>query len=362
MRAREREKALSGKEDYARLRELLHGMPGGFPATESGVEMRILAKLFSPEDAETAVCLEREPLPPSEIARRLGTGEAEAAERLASMASRGLIYREGEGGEARYRLEQFIVGIYEYNLGSMDRELAEMVEEYIPHIGLAMAGAETLQTRFVPVGSAVEVGHAVATHDHIRELVRGHDTLGVKECICRKQQRLLGRGCHNPPEICLMFGDFARYHLENGWPGRRIDVGEALRLLDRSEELGLVLLAENARDIRFVCSCCTCCCSGLRIMKALPNPGEILHSNYRPLLDERSCDGCGACVERCPMEAVTVDSGSAAIELKRCIGCGLCVASCPRGAISLAQREDFKAPPPDTRETMRRILVERGII
>ncbi|NPV59411.1 MAG: 4Fe-4S binding protein [Actinobacteria bacterium] len=349
------------EETYARLRELLHRMPGGFPATESGVEMRILSKLFSLEDAETAVCLSRDPLSPSEVARRLGTDEQEAAERLASMASRGLIYRDGEGDDARYRLEQFIVGIYEYNLGSMDRELAEMVEEYIPHIGLAMAGAKTLQTRFVPVGSAVEGNHAVATHDRIRELVREHEFLGVKECICRKQQRLLGKGCENPLEICLMFGDFARYHLENGWPGRRIDVEEALRLLDRSEELGLVLLAENARQIRFVCSCCACCCSGLRIMRALPNPGEILHSNYRSVLDAGRCDGCGICLERCPMYAISQANGVAAIDPRRCIGCGVCIPTCPQEAISLEEREDAVVPPRDKRETMRRILEERGL-
>lgn len=349
------------EEAYVRLRELLHTMPGGFPATESGVEMRILHKLFSPGDAETALCLGREPLAPAEVARRLDIGEAEAAERLASMASRGLIYREGEGDEARYRLEQFIVGIYEYNLGSMDRELAEMVEEYIPYVGLAMAGAKTLQTRFVPVGSAVEENRAVATHDRIRELVRAHDYLGVKECICRKQQGLLGKRCEYPLEICLMFGDFARYHLDNGWPGRRISVEEALELLDRSEELGLVLLAENAREIRFVCSCCACCCSGLRIMKVLPNPGEILHSNYRSLLDAGKCDGCGACMGRCPMEAIAVEGGAAVIDPRRCIGCGLCVASCPRGAISFLARDELQEPPPDVRETMRRILVERGL-
>ncbi|MBC7246396.1 MAG: 4Fe-4S binding protein [Actinobacteria bacterium] len=349
------------EQTYARLKELLDKMPGGFPATESGVEMKILSKLFSPEEAELAVCLEREPRSPKEIARRHGIEEAEAAERLASMASRGLIYREGEGGDARYRLEQFIVGIYEYNLGTMDRELAEMVEEYIPYVGLAMAGAKTLQTRFIPVGSAVDASHAVAAYDRIRDLVREHEFLGVKQCICRRQQGLLGRRCHYPLEICLMFGDFARYHLENGWPGRRIGVDEALGLLERSEELGLVLLAENAREIRFVCSCCPCCCSGLRIMKVLPNPGEILHSNYRSLLNADACDGCGVCVERCPMDAIAVDGGVAAIDPRRCIGCGVCVPTCGQGAITLEEREDAVVPPRDRLETMRRILEERGL-
>ncbi|MEW6553966.1 MAG: 4Fe-4S binding protein [Actinomycetota bacterium] len=349
------------EETYARLRELLHGMPGGFPATESGVEMRILKKIFSPEDAKIASCLSRDPEPPATIARRCGTGEAEAAERLASMASRGLIYREGEGEGVLFRAEQFIVGIYEYRLGAMDREMAELVEEYIPHIGLAMAGVKTLQTRFIPVGSAVDASHTIATYDRVRDLVNAHEVLGVKECICRKQQGLLGKGCENPLEICLMFGDFAGYHLKNGWPGRRIDAEEALRLLDLSEELGLVLLAENTREIRFVCSCCTCCCSGLRIIKALPNPGELLHSNYRSVLDAGRCNACGACAERCPMDAVTEDGDSLRIDPRRCIGCGVCLPTCAQNAIAFVEREEIAVPPLDSKDTLHRILVERGL-
>jgi Na+-translocating ferredoxin:NAD+ oxidoreductase subunit B len=350
-----------GDEAYVKLRELLHEMPGGFPATESGVEMKILKKLFTPEDAEMAVCLTGDLEPPEVIARRRGMGEREATEKLASMASRGLVYRTDDGGETRYRAEQYIVGIYEYRLGDMDREMAELVEEYMPHLGLAMAGNKTLQTRFVPVGSAVDLGHAVATYDRIRDLVTRHDVLGVKECICRKQRDLLGDPCEYPLEICLIFGDFARYHLENGWPGRRIDLGEALRLLDLSEELGLVLMAENAQEIRFVCSCCSCCCSGLRIMKALPNPADILHSNYRSVLETEACDSCGACVERCPMAAIVEEGGAITIDPKRCIGCGVCLPTCRLNAISFVEREETVVPPLDSKDTLHRILVERGL-
>lgn len=348
-------------ETYVKLRELLDNMPGGFPATQSGVEMKILKKLFSPEDAELALGLTRDPQSPAVIARLCGMDEEEAADRLASMASRGLIYRASGDGEALYRLEQFIVGIYEYQLGTMDREFSELTEEYIPYIGLGMAGVETIQTRFVPVGSAVKASHAVATHDRIIDHVKKQQILGVKECICRKQQGLLGKRCEYPLEICLMFGDFAKYHLENGWPGRRIDVEEALGLLDLSEELGLVLMAENARDIRFVCSCCTCCCSGLKILKVLPNPADLLHSNYRSVIESEKCDACGICIDRCPMDAVIDDGECMKIDPHRCIGCGVCLPTCPRDAISFVEREDAVVPPPDSKETLHHILTERGL-
>jgi len=65
-----------GDEAYVKLRELLDGMPGGFPATESGVEMKILKKLFAPEDAEIALGLTRLPESPAMIARNLASATA----------------------------------------------------------------------------------------------------------------------------------------------------------------------------------------------------------------------------------------------------------------------------------------------
>ena len=42
-------------EVYRKLARHLDNLPGGFPSTESGVELRILRRLFTPEDAELAL-------------------------------------------------------------------------------------------------------------------------------------------------------------------------------------------------------------------------------------------------------------------------------------------------------------------
>ena len=55
---------------YKRLAEHLDNLPGGFPRTESGVEIRILRRLFTPEDAEFATQLTLIPEEPRVIARR----------------------------------------------------------------------------------------------------------------------------------------------------------------------------------------------------------------------------------------------------------------------------------------------------
>ena len=39
-------------EVYYKLAEVLDSLPNGFPATESGVEIRLLKKIFQPDEAE----------------------------------------------------------------------------------------------------------------------------------------------------------------------------------------------------------------------------------------------------------------------------------------------------------------------
>ncbi len=350
-----------GEDVYAELREFLDRLPGGFPATDSGVEMKILRKLFTPEDACITLCLAREPEPPAAIAERCGMEEGEMAEKLASMARRGLIYWEKKEGEPLYRAEQFIVGIYEYQGAFIDREFSELVEQYFPYLGLSWAGVKTPQMRTVPVASAVDTNPSVATYDRIRDLVSQQEVIGVTECICRKQQGLLSKRCEVPLELCMGFGERVGFYMENGWPGRMIGVEEALRLLDRSEELGLVLRPDNARNIQFVCSCCSCCCPALRLTKLLPNPADLIHSNYRCVVDPDRCDACGTCLERCPMDAVVEGEEHMEIDPRRCIGCGVCLSTCPSDAMSLAEREDVEVPPLDYDEALDRIARERGL-
>lgn len=351
---------MAGDETYVRLRDFLDRLPGGFPSTDSGVEMRILRKLFAPEDAEMVLCMTRHPEPAAEIAERRGMPEAEVAEMLDSMAARGLIGRITEEGEVRYQAEQFAVGFYEMQMKTIDREFAELAEEYFPHLGVSWARNKTGQLRIVPVASMVDVAHEVATYDRVRDLVKSRENLGLFECICSKQQILLGNECRYPLEKCLVLMEMD-FYLENGFPGRRIDVEEALSFLDRSEELGLVLRADNAQEVRIVCSCCSCCCPQLRLIKMLPKPARFMHSNYRSRIDPERCDTCGICSDRCPMDAVVEGEESAEIDPNRCIGCGVCVSSCPREAILFEPREDAVVPPGDWEETLERIEVERGL-
>ena len=62
---------------YHKLREFLDQFPLGFPETESGVEIKILKRLFTDEEARIAVLLKPVPEEAAQIAGRTGLEESE---------------------------------------------------------------------------------------------------------------------------------------------------------------------------------------------------------------------------------------------------------------------------------------------
>jgi Pyruvate/2-oxoacid:ferredoxin oxidoreductase delta subunit len=347
-------------EIYKRLREFLDHLPGGYPSTPTGVELRILKKLFDPGEAEVFMHLKPFPEPPTAVAERMGRDPLEMAGILEKMASKGLVYRLRRGEEAYYMAIHFVVGIYEFQVGNLDRELAEMMEQYLPYLRRLWEGLRTSQFRVVPIQEAIDDAQKVATYDRIRELVAGQELIAVAPCICRREKRILGEGCDRPEETCFVFGASARYYLENGI-ARQVGVVEALRILDEAEENALVLFPNNAVQLLNVCCCCGCCCGVLRSLKAMEKPAEKVLARYRARVDRESCTHCGTCLERCQMEAIAERGEGIEILQDRCIGCGLCVPTCPQGAIRLEVKEDAGEPPAHVVETFIRIAAERGV-
>ena len=348
------------EDTYVRLREFLDAMPGGFPATNTGIEIKILKKLFSPDEAELTMKLKEDPEQVSEIANRIGMEEGELAEKLEEMAQKGLIFRVREDGKPLYRAFQFLIGIYEFQLKNLDAEFSQLFEKYLPYYGMAMAGLKTGQLRRIPLGSVVKVTRGVAPYNNVRELIKDKDFISVQQCICRKEQGLLGNECSYPQEVCIGFGNFARFYVENGM-GRRIDLDETFKILDLAEEAGLVLSPNNAQNIDALCCCCSCCCPGLRFAKMLDRPADMVQTYYVSKIDPELCTACEVCMERCPMDAIKLNEDVSEIIDGRCIGCGVCIPTCPGEAISLVAKPGMEEPPVDFEETFRRIKAERGL-
>ena len=112
---------------YEQLAEALNRLPNGFPRTPSNVEIRVLKKIFPPEEASIASQLTGSKEPVEPIAKRVGLSPKETGTRLREMAKRGLLWSYKEGGKVLFRLAPFVVGIYESQRESMDHELAHLV-------------------------------------------------------------------------------------------------------------------------------------------------------------------------------------------------------------------------------------------
>jgi Na+-translocating ferredoxin:NAD+ oxidoreductase subunit B len=348
-------------EVYHRLREFLDGLPGGFPATDTGVEIELLKRYFTPEEAELAILLQSLPEPVTAIAERAGMDESEAADMLESMARQGSIYRLRINDEPYYMSLQFLIGIYEFHLNAMDRELAELLEQYLPYLDRFWGTLESRQQRVVPVEAAIDTTTSVATYDLIREQIKEQDLIAVADCICRKEKILLGKGCGHPLENCLTFGVGAQYYIENGI-GRQISVEECLRILDEAEANAMVLAPTNAQAFMNICLCCGDSCNMLRALKSYERPADHAFSSFQAAIDPDLCVSCETCLERCQVLAIVEGDDCMEVDLGRCIGCGLCVATCPEGAITMVAKPGAKEPPANFLEMQMKMSAERGLL
>ena len=345
---------------YEKLAEHLNKLPAGFPRTPDGVEMRILKKLFSPDEARLACCLTLKPESVDEIATRSGMNRDDVAKMLEDMAKKGLIFRVRKGEHRLYMAAQFIIGIWEYHVNDLDPDLVKDVREYIPYFFQHLTKLKTPQLRVVPIPGALSAVQSIMPYDEAKKLVEEQELIAVAPCICRKEHQLTGEGCSRPLESCLIFGLGAQYYIDNGI-GRKISAEEAIKILEEAEKDARVLQPSNSKRIVNICTCCGCCCQVLKNIKKLPKPAYFVVSRYLANIDVEKCVLCGTCVDRCQMEAITLGDEYAVLDKDRCIGCGLCVPTCPEEAISLEEKpqEMQKDIPDSLRETYTRIFKER---
>ena len=348
---------------YRQLAQHLDNLPAGFPPTKSGVELRILKRLFTPEEATVAMGLTIMPEPPAAIAARLKRDPDALAPMLEEMATKGLIFRRARKGENQYMAAQFVVGIWEYHVNDLDEELIKDVNEYIPHLmKKSFIKHETKQLRVIPVAQSLDAAIEVMPYEQAEAIIAKQSRIVVAPCICRKEHAMMGKGCGKPMENCLVFGAAAHYYEQNGL-GRVIEPEEALDILKKGIDAGLVLQPGNAKKPANICLCCGCCCQILKNLSTLEKPAQATITNYFAVVDEDNCTACGVCEERCQMDAITIED-TAMIDLDRCIGCGLCVPSCDFDAMTLRPKdaEAQYEPPANTFETYLNLARERGLL
>jgi ferredoxin len=165
----------------------------------------------------------------------------------------------------------------------------------------------------------------------------------LHHCMCRSLEP-----CRNYPQNigCLFLGEGAKEIVSS--LGREATVEDALAHHRKALALGLIpmvgklrwdslwLGVERADQLLTICHCCDCCCY-FKFYRFLPPQAagglRKLEGLEIRVMDEE-CDGCGICVERCFIRAMTVQGGKA-VAGESCRGCGRCAAVCPRQAIKI---------------------------
>ena len=352
-------------EVYKKLRGHYHKHPLGFPETESEVELKILTRLFSEEEAEMALHLTPKPETAKTLAESLGKDPDELASLLERMADKGQVLTLGEKDKRRYLLVPYIPGVWEFQVNRMDKEFAEDCEAYYPCQAKEMYNSATPPVRVVAVEKNVPGVLKVYPFELASQIVKESKKIALADCICRKHNRLIGKGCQRPhEEMCIYLSPLAEYFIERGL-GKEASVDDALRAIEKGEKAGLVRNAflNVQKNPTGLCQCCRCCCHSLRAVYELKIPNVLAKSNFAPVIDVESCTGCESCVDICPMDALALDGNEKAVwNPARCIGCGLCVSGCPAGAIKLERVPEGQVTvPPETYSKLMTIIAhEKG--
>jgi electron transport complex protein RnfB len=325
---------------------------GAIGAPVSDTQVEILKMLFTPEEAHVAASLDYVPEPEEVVAKRAGMDPDVAADLLTRMASRALIRGVKQPDGVRvFRQLLFIPGLFEMayinpNPAIDMQKLGSLFDKYFQEgWGRAMHDHDAPIGRALPpIGPPKE---NVQPHEDVVKLVEQSSAAVLVNCSCREATRK----CDCPVDICMGLGQGVLGGAIEGEPvfepkymtgvpqARVLSIDEAVHILERAENSGLVHVTMNFRDDSWlICNCCSHACFLLRGATELDIPHSIAPSSFWSVIDEAECTGCGACEPACPMLAISMEDHVAKVDYERCLGCGVCVSSCLPEAIRLEKR------------------------
>lgn len=359
---------------YHQLQKLYARHPLGCPEHDLFIE--ILKFYFSPEEAHIASHMTWELEPEETIALRAGLSLDDTALALTAMASRGYIRGlTRQDGVRVFRLLPLVPGLYEVPFTLQDpspdlEKLAAMWDRYYREgWGHELHGGKVQISRVLPPKDMDK--EQVLPYEDVVKVLEQQERLSVIPCACRSA---LGR-CDHTLEICLALsgpnrlrevaGQLPVYdpaHALGRPRARPISVDEAIHLVAKAEGEGLVHVAMNVQnEPSYICACCRCCCALMRAVTELTIPFGVAPSSFWAVVEEDECNGCEACVDQCPVRAITIEDGVAQVNHDLCLGCGLCTHICPLESVHLERRDNnIFVPVADEREMYTIIGLHRN--
>jgi len=369
---------VSLKSGYTELVERLNRFPQGAPPSETLFE--ILKILFSEREAELVAQLPIKPFSAEQASRILKMDLTETQQALDALASRAILVDTEHDGQTTYSLPPPMAGFFEFSMmrlrGDINQKvLAELFyqymnveEEFIRN--LFVRGETQLGRVYVhePVLSNENALH-VLDYERASEVIQTASVRGVGICYCRHKMMHMGQACDAPMEICMTFNGSAGSLTRHGY-ARAVDVSEGLDLLQQAYDQNLVQFGENVREgVNFICNCCGCCCEAMIAARKFGMLNPVHTTNFLPVVDETTCNGCGKCVNACPVEAMTLVSTNdphhpkmkkAKVDEAVCLGCGVCVRTCGHASMSLRSRPQRVITPLNSVHRTVMMAIERG--
>jgi Na+-translocating ferredoxin:NAD+ oxidoreductase RNF subunit RnfB len=366
------------RSGYRNLAERLNRCPQGAAPTE--LLFRVLAMLFSEREAELVSLLPIKPFTARKAAKIWKMGESEARTALDKLAGRAILLDMNRDGETIYVLPPPMAGFFEFSMmrirSDIDQKtLAELYyqylnveEEFIKNLfgrGETQLGRVFVHEPALPTDVALHV----LDYERASEVIRSATPIGVGVCYCRHKMRHVGRDCAAPQNNCMTFHTTADSLIRHGY-ARRVDALEGLDLLQEAYGRNLVQFGENERErVSFICNCCGCCCEAMIAARRFGLLHPVHTTNYLPQVQEERCNGCGKCINACPIEAMTLVSANdphkprkrrAKLDEDVCLGCGVCVRACPTKGLQLIARAERVVTPVNSLHRVVVMAIERG--
>jgi len=345
-------------EVYKQLSEVMTKRGGDFLGMDIPEFYALVEVMFTPEEAEVNNALPMRPVTVEDMAELMNKGREELEPILEAMANKGLCLAVDSDGTQFYEGARFMPGMFEFmfmagGVTARDKKLAKLLYDYRTAYRAVIPKDENgfPTYRVITVDRTIDPDKQVQTHDQVRSYVEESEYISVTQCFCRHAALLRGEDIHGiPNDVCMQFGAAAQFTVQR-LGGRLLTKEEAMDVLKRSEEAGLIHMSSNTAEGNiFICNCDRWHCGAVKTALSMSKPGVFFNSGFDPIFDPDRCIACETCIERCPSEALTMGEDDVpVVDFDRCFGCAVCATGCEDEAISMANKPNFRGVPLDSK-------------